>query len=103
MTLADTLTMILQPPLLDGGGHLPPSTTLLDEDALVATGADHDDVVVSLAEISSATEAEVKALTAFLWRLRTEGAEPRLEITHHDVWDACAALKLDRAFTVTRP
>jgi len=104
----ESITIRMQPPLTDGGGLVRPNTGPLSEDELVARTArhvedGHEDVVVDLDDLAAADEEEVKALTSFLWRLRTEGADPVVVCGVWYVREACRALKLDQAFEVRSP
>jgi len=101
-------TIRMLPRLTEGGGSVEPDTAPLSEDELVARTArhvadGHEDVVVVLDDLSAADEDEVKALTSFLWRLRTEGADPVVVCGIWKVREACRALKLDQAFEVRSP
>ncbi len=84
-------------------GRLGDATEILDDVAMAAHVSDQvaggvDQVIVSLDAIASATPDDVKTLTAFLWSLRMEGANPAVVCSVFDVVDACRALKLDQAF-----
>jgi len=99
----ETLTIKMQPRLTDGGGLITPDTRPVSEDELVARTArhvadGHENVVVNLGDLAAADEDEVKALTSFLWRLRTEGADPVVVGGVWAVTEACRSLKLDQAF-----
>ncbi|MEZ4386673.1 MAG: hypothetical protein R3D98_03695 [Candidatus Krumholzibacteriia bacterium] len=65
---------------------------------LVAAG--QDTLIVDLDQLVTAAVDEVKILTAFLWSLRTEGAEPAVVCSVVAVVDACRARKLDQAFVL---